>query len=266
MKRIPEILRVILSEPSSRGLDLDDPNLTEVRRKILREKKFLHSIYAEWYDLLLTHVPKGSGPILEIGSGSGFARDTFPQLITSEVFWLPDITLVTDGCMLPFSNESLNAIVMTDVLHHIPCVRDFFSEASRCLKISGSVVMVEPWVNAWSTFIYRNFHHEGFAPDAAAWEFDSSGPLSGANGALPWIIFDRDRPEFLNEFPCLSVELITQMMPFSYLLSGGLSSRSLLPGFLYPFCRLVERCFDPWQAQLGMFALICLRKTKHLIY
>jgi hypothetical protein len=38
-------------------------------------------------------------------------------------------------------------------------------------------------------------------PDAADWSFPAVGPLSGANGALPWILFERDRARFEREFP-----------------------------------------------------------------
>ncbi|MBK8443443.1 MAG: hypothetical protein IPL35_08515 [Sphingobacteriales bacterium] len=52
--------------------------------------------------------------------------------------------------------------------------------------------MSEPANTAWGRFFYQNFHHEPFQPEAASWEIPSTGPLSGANGALPWIIFKRD--------------------------------------------------------------------------
>ena len=171
--------------------------------------------------------------------------------------------MVIDGCALPFSDHSVKAIVMTDVLHHIPQVRAFFSEAMRCLVPHGVVVMIEPWVSPWSIFIYKYFHHEQFDPDSAAWEFETSGPLSGANGALPWMIFERDKSVFNAEFPLLSVETITPMMPFCYLLSGGLSVRGILPGFTYPWCRSFERLLDPWSEKLGMFAFIVLRRANY---
>ena len=66
-------------------------------------------------------------------------------------------------------------------------------------------MLIEPWRTAWSEIIYRRFHYEPFRPDARTWEFDSPGPLSGANGALPWIVFERDRTAFEREFPFLRV-------------------------------------------------------------
>ncbi len=62
----------------------------------------------------------GQAPALELGSGAGFLQQHIDRLITSEIFRCPDITMVLDACALPFEDRSLRAIVMTDVLHHIP--------------------------------------------------------------------------------------------------------------------------------------------------
>ena len=39
---------------------------------------------------------------------------------------------------------------------------------------------------------------------------------SGANGALPWILFTARSRQFEREFPQWSVELIEPLMPFRY--------------------------------------------------
>ena len=163
-----------------------------------------------------------------------------------------------DGTKLSFADSSLRAIVMTDVFHHIPAPRAFLFEASRCLKPAGVVVMIEPWLSPWSTFVYRRFHHEPFEPDAERWEFPASGPLSGANGALPWIVFERDRLRFEQEFPRLRVRSVLPMMPVSYLLSGGVAMRSLMPGFSYPLWRGMESAIGAMTNAAAMFALIVI--------
>ena len=83
---------------------------------------------------------------------------------------------------------------MTNVLHHLPQPGRFFDEAAGCVRPGGVVAMVEPWNTAWSRWVYRHhLHHETFLPAAADWEVPRGGPLSAANGALPWILFARDR-------------------------------------------------------------------------
>jgi hypothetical protein len=154
---------------------------------------------------------------------------------------------------------------MVDVFHHIASPRLFFAEAARCVRLGGSIVMIEPWVTPWSRLVYGKLHHEPFRTEATEWEFPSTGPLSGANGALPWIVFERDRKRFEQEFPAWSVQRIEIQMPFRYLVSGGLSMRSLAPGWSFTLWRAVERAVQPMMSSLGMFALIALQRRQSAI-
>ena len=120
--------------------------------------------------------------------------------------------------------------------------------------------MIEPWVSPWSRFVYSRLHHEPFEPEAPSWELPTSGPLSGANDAFPWIIFVRDRRRFEQEFPQWRIELIQPMMPFRYLLSGGVSMRSFAPGWSFGLWHSLEKALGVWNNQLAMFAQIVLRR------
>jgi|ERR1051326_2747024 SAM-dependent methyltransferase len=252
-------IRKLLANPQTRGMDLDDPLTTEKRRAVIRGNGFLKKIYDEWYRTLADVVPGGDGAALELGSGAGFMESYIPGLITSEVFFCGGIQLVADARQLPLSSGSLRAILMVDVLHHIPDVRQFLTEAGRCLRSSGVLAMIEPWNTTWSRFIYQHLHHEPFLPDVREWAFPSSGPLSGANGALPWILFSRDRELFEREFPHFHIEQLRPTMPLRYLLSGGVSMRTLTPKMLFSFWKGVESRFHLEQS-CGMFASILLRK------
>ena len=241
-----------------RGMDLDEPLTTELRRRAIRENSFLYQIYCYWYQLVVTSIPPGEGQIVELGSGAGFLSEHIAGLIASEIFFLNRMDVVLDGQQMPFANGSLKAIAMTNVLHHIPSSQHFFSEATRVIRPGGVISMIEPWVSTWSKLIYTRFHHEPFDPQSGAWEFPSNGPLSGANGALPWIIFQRDRERFESEFPAWRVEQIMPVMPFSYLLSGGVSMRPLMPGWSYRPVHWFESLFSPLMPHIAMFAHIVL--------
>ena len=217
-------------------------------------------VYEEWYRSIVSDLPAGPGRVLEIGSGAGFLPLIIKDVITSEVFPVPGIQVGLDACHLPFGSASLRAIVMTDVLHHIPKVRLFLCEASRCIRAGGRVVMVEPWHTRWSRWVYTKLHHEPFRPDADQWEFPVSGPLSAANGALPWILFDRDRSVFEAEYPQWRIVAIRPCMPFRYLLSGGVSQRALMPAWTFSLWRAVENGLRSWNQQLAMFARIVLER------
>lgn len=252
------MIRFFLAHPLTRGLDIDDPNTTELRRRIIREKSFLRQIYHEWYRAIASKLSTLEGPALELGSGAGFLKEFVPNLITSEVFHCRGIDLVLNGMELPFAERALQAIVMIDVFHHIPQPRRFFAEATRCVRPGGVVLMIEPWVTVWSQLVYTRLHHEPFQPEAKEWEFPQTGPLSGANGALPHIIFARDRLQFEREFPMWRVHAIEPMMPFSYLVSGGVSLRSLMPGWSFRLWRGLENLLQPAIDNLAMFAQILL--------
>jgi SAM-dependent methyltransferase len=254
------LLRNWLAHPLTAGLDLDDPATTELRKQIISSKRLLRTIYDEWYSMLAGALPAVEGPVLELGSGAGYCERFIPGLITSEVFLCAGVRLVADARQLPIRSDSLRAIVFTDVMHHMPDVREFFAEASRCLRSGGRILMIEPWVTPWSRFIYTRFHHEPFRPDASDWSFPSTGPLSGANGALPWIAFARDRAQFEIQFPEFEIGRIRPFLPFRYLLSGGVGMRSLVPGFTQSVLSGVEHMLEPYMSNLGMFAFISLRK------
>ncbi len=245
-------------------MDINDPATTAVRRRIIREKPFLRAIYDEWYAFLAEVTPPVAAidhPALEFGSGAGYLDEVIPRLITSEVFDAPGLQLVADATRLPVRHASLRAVLMVDVLHHIPNVRAFFREATRAVVPGGVMAMVEPWATRWSTWVYQHLHHEPFLPDSDGWSFASTGPLSGANGALPWMVFARDRPTFERDFPEWRIERIDPFMPLRYLLSGGVSMRSLMPGLTIPLWRVVERLIEGPEGRGGMFARIVVRRV-----
>jgi SAM-dependent methyltransferase len=252
------MIRRLLAHPLARDLDLDDPQTTAIRRQILRSKGFLRQIYYEWYQDVLAALPPMDGPVLELGSGAGFLKDLFPDLITSDILHVKDLSVVLDANDMPFGTSSLRAIVMIDVLHHLCRPRHFLREATRCVMPLGRLVMIEPWVTNWSRLVYSRLHHEPFDPETREWEFPMKGPLSGANGALPWILFDRDRLQFAAEFPQWRVKSIEPQMPISYLLSGGVSFRGFAPAKAFAQIRRLEERLEPWMGKLAMFAQITL--------
>jgi SAM-dependent methyltransferase len=250
------IFETLLGHPLTRGLSVDDPKTTRLRRDIIQDKAFLRALYCEWYGRIVGALSKKED-VLELGSGAGFFQQFLPTVITSEVFETPGVRLIADACDLPLPNQSLDAIVMTDVFHHIPDVSRFLVEATRCVRPGGKIVMIEPWRTPWSEWIYTHLHSEPFSPESD-WKIPSNGPLSGANGALPWIVFQRDKALFEAQHPLWRIKNIEPLMPFSYILSGGVSMRSLMPGWMYQPIRILERALI--QRRCAMFAFIELER------
>jgi SAM-dependent methyltransferase len=235
---------------------LDCPERTLVHRDIIKSKKFLAAIYKQWYSIFLDEIKTlPEGKIIELGSGGGFFKELAPQVICSDVIDLPTNDMTFSALQMPFEDQTLGGIFMVDTMHHIPDSNIFLQEVDRVLKKGGKMVMVEPANSLWGKFIYKNFHHEPFEPKAG-WTIDSHGPLSDANGALPWIVFVRDNEDFKTKFPSLKIECISYSNPLTYLLSGGVSRKQFLPDFMFGFVQFFDKLLPKISRQFSMFMII----------
>lgn len=240
--------------------DLDNPKTTLLHAEIIRRKTFLKKLYVDFYNQLKNSVDDiDNKKVVELGSGGGFIKKIISNAITSDIIKLPYLDKCFSALNMPFKDNSVDAFLMINVLHHIENVRIFFKEANRCLKKGGKIVMIEPANTLWSRFIFQNFHHELFDP-SAKWELKGSGPLSSANDALAWIIFCRDRKEFEREFSFFRIKKLRNHTPFRYLISGGFSVKQLLPSFSYGLVKIFEGILSPFNNYLGMFMTIELEK------
>lgn len=241
--------------------DLDDPRATLAHRDIILNKPFLKRLYQNWYDIFIkkSKAINGNGTFLEIGSGGGFLKLVFPEVITSDILDLPHVDMVCNAEELPFENESLTSIMMLNVFHHIPHPYKFLKEAERTLIPQGQIIMIEPANSMLGRFIYQHFHHEPFDPNGAM-EIQAGNPLSNSNQALPYIYFEREKQKFDADYPLLKINPIQYHTPFLYSLSGGLSRKALLPYPLYGFAQSMEKLTSPFSRSLGMFCSINIEK------
>ncbi|MCG8411127.1 MAG: class I SAM-dependent methyltransferase [Bacteroidales bacterium] len=238
--------------------DLDNPLRSLEHQKIIRDKKSLYHIYKNWYNLFKANLDE-QGTYLELGSGGGIIKDIIPQIITSDVNEIPGIDKCFSASEIPFENESIDGIFMLDSLHHFPNVESFFEEVIRVLKPNGIVMMIEPWSTPMSKFIYNKIHHELYDMDRD-WFFPLKGPLSGANIALPQIIFERDIDIFNEKYPALHVDNIVLHTPFSYIISGGFTQKSMLPFGLFKLVHKLENKSKWIKSKCSLFATITIKK------
>lgn len=242
--------------------DLDDPATTLLHARIIRQKPLLRKLYQEFYHSFKNSLPSDyqKKNLVELGSGGGFVKEVIPNVVTSDVLKFPGIDRQFSALKMPFKNNFIDAFFMVDVFHHLPDIKKFLTEADRCLKIGGKIIIIDPANTPWARFIYKNFHHEVF-DETAGWSFKKRGPLSSANSALAWIVFCRDRARFEGDFPSLKIKKLKFHTPLRYLLSGGFSLRQLLPASSYGIIKAVEFVFSPLNKYLGMFMTVELEKT-----
>jgi SAM-dependent methyltransferase len=262
MSFLTEMVVGALKLPEARAItDLDDPMATILHGQIIRRKPFLFQLYTEFYRRLeagLGALGRDS-TVVELGSGGGFIKSVIPSVVTSDILQVPDVDLRFSVERMPFGDESVDAFLMINVFHHVKEPRAFLRELDRTLRPRGRILMIEPSNTVWGRFISSHFHHEDFDP-TSDWKIEGEGPLSQANGALPWIVFSRDRAIFEREFPHLRITAVEPHTPLKYLVSGGLSIRQLLPGPCYRLVDGLERVLRPFNRWLGMFYYVALSK------
>jgi SAM-dependent methyltransferase len=205
----------------------------EKLRKAWQRNEPLRLVYGEWYGRLRACLPdQALGPVVELGSGPGFAREFLPGVELTDLVKAPwhDRQVAADA--LPYASGTVGALILLDVLHHLATPMRFFTEAVRVLRPGGRVLLCEPFLSWMSYPVYRFLHPEvvntrvdPFA-DAATSDKD---PFE-SNQAIPSLLFSqRYRPEWERRLPELRIKQIDHFAGLAYPLTGGFSGRPLLP-------------------------------------
>jgi len=250
------------TESLARDLDLATDDTGAVQREILRTKPSLRRIYERIYDRMI-HAARTYAPSMrvsvELGSGGGFLRAVVPDVVASDLRPTADLDLVLDAQALPFRTRSVDVLYAMHLFHHVPDVRRFLREIERVLVEGGVLVAVDPYWSGLAKVMFKHFHPEPFDERAAAWEFDSTSPMA-SNQALSYLVLERDREDFAREFPGLEVIEVDAFAGPSYLLTGGIWKRKLLPdAWLDRLWRLEER-HDGFRRRVALQHLFVLRR------
>lgn len=248
--------------PESR-LQAKAADLLEERRMKWESKEILRKLYSEWYALMGAWIRPGV--VLELGGGSGNLKEFFPEAISSDVVFAPWLDAVLDAHRLPFREETIDSIVLFDVLHHLSAPAAFFFEAERVLKPEGRIVMMEPCVSWASFWVYKFFHQEGLQRGKYPLlrrEPDSGRDPFEGNQAIPSLIFGRDRRFFMGQHPRLKILREEKTDFLMYPLSGGFHHRSLCPSFLFGLLERGEKFLRPLKECLAFRVLLVLGKAQ----
>lgn len=259
-------LRRLWGEPRAAGLDVDAASAITVHREILRGKPLLRSCHERWYEecaAALRGTEGLPGDVVEIGSGAGFLEVAIPGVVKTDCVPNPFASRVVDAMAMDFPDASLRGLVLVGVLHHIPSPARFLREAERVLVPGGRLVLIEPNNSPLQRLLAKYLdHYEHWNDRVTEWENGPSGRMVGANLALPWVIVVRDRARFEREFPRLAVRAIRHHTCLSYVISGGMSYRSFLPGAAVPLVNLAERALRPWMRSLGTLMTVEIERTR----
>src|SRR2546426_669557 len=232
---------------------MSDHEFVSQHRKIWAARPELRSVYQEWFKHLLWCV-EGLHPIVEIGSGPGFFKDYFPHLISTDVVSSAYIDVVSDACSLPFRSGAVGALVMLDVLHHLPRPLEFMAEAERVLHPGGRLAMIEPWITAPSYFLYRYFHHEdcSLKVDLRCPFGELDKKAFDGNAAIPFKLLKQIEPGATS----LRLIKVDPFLGLPYLATLGFRSTRPIPGALIGVAKVCERLLSPLTRLASTRALI----------
>jgi SAM-dependent methyltransferase len=267
MRGLRETVREWLREPRMHGVNVDSPQLIEVHRQILQEKPIMRGVFEDFYALCLDATERNfceDGVEVEIGAGISLFKQVHPGIVVTDIKPSAHVDRVLDAQNMALEDSSVRAIYGLNCFHHLPAPRLFFAELLRVLKPQGGCVLIEPYYSAASKVLYPKLHAtESYDMAQPAWEstVDSGGPMTGANQALSYIVFTRDRDQFEDEFPGLR---IVETRPVGnylrYLLSGGLNFKPLVPNFASGGVKVLEAALSSLNSVLALHQIIVLRK------
>lgn len=261
MRRLIDLLR----DPTVAGLDMDGPDRLGLHRTILQRKSMLREVFTEFHRLfwrLDQQYLNGEGLQVELGAGVAPMRESYPQVLATDVVFGEHLDLVIDAERMDLEDQTVRTVYGQNCFHHFMHPDRFFAELERVLVPGGGAILLEPYYGSFASFVFKRlFPTEGFDKTAASWEEGIRGPMGGANQALSYIVFVRDRAWFEERHPSLAVVHSERVNNYlKYLLSGGLNFRQLLPDASGPIIEGVQRCLSPLNAWLSLHHVIVLRK------
>jgi SAM-dependent methyltransferase len=256
-----------LREPGADGLDLDGGARLEWHRSVLARKRMTREVFLECHGLLRSldqQYLTGRGIAIEVGAGAAPMRDTYPDVLSADVVYGRHLDCVLDAQRMGLRAGSVRVIYAQNAFHHFPEPERFFGELDRVLSPGGGAVVLDPFYGPAATFLFKRlFRSEGFDKTSPAWETPAVGPMNGANQALSYVIFVRDRERFDARFPSLRIVHAEPVGNYlRYLASGGLNFKRLLPDGATPALRFVENALSPLRRVLALHHVIVLKKCE----
>lgn len=260
-------LRELLMDPRVVSVDVDSSDRIARHRELLLQKRMTREVFFELYDLLermdTKHLSPEPGRRIEIGSGSSLIKDRLPDVETTDLVQYDGLDRIVDAMDMPFEDGELKTVFGIHCFHHLPDPYKFLSEIRRVCRPGGGVILIDPYHGPLASFVFKRlFTNEHFDKDGPAIS-DHHGPMSDANQALSYVVFQRERERFEKKFP--ELELVA-MQPISnyvrYLVSGGVNFRQLLPNQSIPLLRALERALTPLGQYLALHHVIVIRKRQ----
>ncbi len=254
-----------LRDPAVSGIDIDGENRLGVHQKILAAKPMLRSVFVEFHRLFdqldRLHL-SGEGLRVELGAGIAPMRDTYPDVLATDVVPGLHLDRILNAEDMDLVDGSVRVFFGQNCFHHFPHPDRFFSELDRVLVPGGGAILLEPYYGPFAEFLYKRlFTTEGFDKSYPLWDVPVAGPMNGANQALSYVVFVRDRSRLEQSHPYLEIVHEARVGNYlKYLLSGGLNFRPLWPTVLSPVISVFQWLLSPFDRWLCLHHIVVIRK------
>src|SRR5690606_22298176 len=129
------------------------------------------------------------GVILNLGSGNFILGD---NIINVDMFDYDNVDIIADIKLLPFKDNSIDAVITVAVLEHVQDITTVIKEIHRVLKPKGKVYNLIPFMQPFhaSPHDYQRFTINGIKNIHRDFEIIETGVAGGPTSSLLWIFQD----------------------------------------------------------------------------
>ena len=167
--------------------------------------------------------------VIEIGSGSGFSKLYIKnKIILTDVAKKPWIDKKINAINMKIKTNSIDAIIVSNALHHFSSPAKFLDECDRVLKKNGVILINEPHTSFFMRLIMKIMKHEAYDYSVDVFDReiicnDKNDPWS-SNCAVSELLF-KNKKKFSEEFKKLTIVYQKYDEFIVFPLSGGVVSK-----------------------------------------
>jgi SAM-dependent methyltransferase len=169
---------------------------------------------------------EGKSRVIELGSGPGLSREFLnaPNLELTDILDNEWIDRQIDATALPYSENSVDAVICSHMIHHVATPAALIAKIQQILKPGGVLLINETTASLLHRVLMWGMRHEGWSYDIDVFDEsartkESNDPLAG-NNAIGDLLFN-DHQKFAAAFPGLSITRDEFTETFVFLVSGG---------------------------------------------
>lgn len=210
------------------------PDLISRLKRRLRQNRYLSYLIgcpypAPRWNRCVRRLIRQLGPeakILDLGAGN---RRHAPNVINLEIEPNPEVDIIADGHLLPFKDDTFDAVISEAVLEHVHSPNRVISEIYRILKPGGYICVAVPFLQGYhaSPHDYQRWTVPGIIQLCSAFSEIESGACAGPTAALHWVF--REYIGLICSFGSLlvakAISLLIGWLTFPLLLLDVLLSR-----------------------------------------